>query len=106
MNSSNSADKKLVKNTIVYMIGNLSSKLLQILILPILTTLLVSEEYGLYDVIVNTVNLFIPIITLQITQGMFRDLFEADEYEKKKIISSKLIQIVYYKQHKRNDMNR
>ena len=90
MNSSNSADKKLVKNTIVYMIGNLSSKLLQILILPILTTLLVSEEYGLYDVIVNTVNLFIPIITLQITQGMFRDLFEADEYEKKKIISSVL----------------
>lgn len=79
---------RLVKNTVVYMVGNLSSKIFQMLILPILTTILLTEEYGYYDLIINTVNLVTPLITLQLGQAIFRFLFTSNEEEKRETISS------------------
>lgn len=88
MNHNQTASKRLVKNTIIYMVGNIGSKLLQMLILPILTGILLTEEYGYYDLIITTINLVTPIVTLQVVEAMFRFLFNGDEKEKRVIISS------------------
>lgn len=82
------ADKRLVKGTIVYMIGNLSSKVLQMLILPIITASLETSQYGYYDLIVTTISLVTPIITLQIIEGMFRFMFNSSKEEQKKTVST------------------
>lgn len=84
----NSASKRLAFGTIIYMIGNLTSRLLQMLILPIITGALETSEYGYYDLIVTTINLIMPIVTFQIIEGMFRYMFKADQEERKATVSS------------------
>ena len=49
MAQNQNASARLAKNTVIYMIGNLGSKILQVLILPLLTAVLLTEEYGYYD---------------------------------------------------------
>ena len=58
------------------------------LILPLLTAVLLTEEYGYYDLIVTTINLITPIATLQLVEAMFRYLFGGSEEEKRVTISS------------------
>lgn len=84
----NQASKRLAKGTIIYMIGNLSSKILQMLILPIITASLVTSEYGYYDLIITTISLVTPIITFQMIEGMFRYMFDATESEKQRTVST------------------
>ena len=86
--TSNQAEKRLAKGTIVYMIGNLSSKVLQMLILPIITASLVTSEYGYYDLIVTTISLVTPIVTLQMIEGMFRFMFNSSEDDQRRTVST------------------
>lgn len=88
MAQNQNASARLAKNTVIYMIGNLGSKILQALILPLLTAVLLTEEYGYYDLIVTTINLITPIATLQLVEAMFRYLFGGSEEEKRVTISS------------------
>lgn len=88
MAQNQNASARLAKNTVIYMIGNLGSKILQVLILPLLTAVLLTEEYGYYDLIVTTINLITPIATLQLVEVMFRYLFGGSEEEKRVTISS------------------
>lgn len=88
MAQNQNASARLAKNTVIYMIGNLGSKILQVLILPLLTAVLLIEEYGYYDLIVTTINLITPIATLQLVEAMFRYLFGGSEEEKRVTISS------------------
>lgn len=63
---------KLIKDTLIYMIGNLGSKILSILIVPLYTFYFSPEELGDYDLIITTISLFIPIIIFQVTDGVYR----------------------------------
>lgn len=87
-NRAQSATKRLAKGTIVYMIGNLSSKILQMLILPIITVSLNTKEYGYYDLIVTTISLVTPVVTLQMIEGMFRYMFNSSEEDQRKTLST------------------
>lgn len=86
--SSDSASKRLATGTVVYMIGNLMSKILQMLILPIITVSLVTTEYGYYDLIVTTISLATPIVTCQIIEGMFRYMFNSNLEEQRRTVST------------------
>ena len=84
-----SKEKQLIRNTIIYAIGNLGSKLLTFLLLPIYTAYLLESEYGSFDLIVNTVSLILPIITFQVTDGIYRFILgEEDNKKVKKYISN------------------
>lgn len=82
------ATAKLAKNTIIYIMGNFGSKILQFLILPILTMVLLTEEYGYYDLVITTINLVSPLITLQLIEAIFRFLFDENKHEQKKTVST------------------
>jgi O-antigen/teichoic acid export membrane protein len=79
---------KLMKTTILYFLGTFTSKALQFLIIPILTAVLMPEEYGYYDVVINTASVVIPIITLQVIDGMFRFLYKSTEEYATKLITN------------------
>lgn len=83
-----SASKRLATGTMVYMIGNLMSKVLQMLILPIITAALKTSEYGYYDLIVTTINLVTPVITFQMIEGMFRFMYDGTDDDKKSTVST------------------
>ena len=83
-----SRKKELAINTILIGIGNMGTKIISILLLPLYTSILSTEEYGIYDLINTIICFLIPIITLLMEESMFRFLIDCKtEEEKKKVIS-------------------
>lgn len=82
--------KELIKNTIIIALGQICTKFLWMLILPVYTQILKPEEFGLFDLYSTYWMLLGYIVFLQIEQGVFRFLIEArqDETEQKTIIST------------------
>ena len=62
--SSSKKYKTLFTDTAAFTISNFASKILVFLLLPLYTAILSTEEYGIADLITNTVNVVYPILTL------------------------------------------
>lgn len=62
----------LVANTVLMGIGTFGSKLLVFLMVRFYTGYLTPAEYGTADLITQTANLLIPLVSLDITDGVFR----------------------------------
>ena len=58
-------NKELAINTVILGIGQLIPKFLAIMLLPLLTSYLTTEEYGNYDLILSIASLLIPVVTMQ-----------------------------------------
>lgn len=70
--------KKLLKNIFYFFAGNMGSKILIFLLVPYYTHVLTTAEYGIADLISTTSMLIIPIITLSITEAVFRFSMDKD----------------------------
>lgn len=68
--------QRLATNTFLMSIGTFGSKLLVFLMVRFYTGYLTPAEYGTADLITQTANLLIPMVSLDITDGVFR--FAAD----------------------------
>ena len=64
--------QKLFSNTLAMGIGQFSSKLLSFLLVPLYTSILSTEQYGVYDLIITTVTLLTPFLTLIISEAVMR----------------------------------
>ena len=71
----------LTKNTLLYIIGNFGSKVLNFILVPLYTYYITTEEMGIYDIYYTTATLLIPVITLSISEASYRWLLD----EKSKI---------------------
>lgn len=71
-------EKKLLKNTAVYMVGNITSKIIAFLLVPLYTHYLDQSEMGTSDLIINAVSLIIPLITLSSVTSIFRFILDDD----------------------------
>lgn len=76
--------KRLGKNIILQFIGSFSSKLLSFFLVPLYTSVLSTEEYGVADYVNVTINLLYPILTMVIVEAEVR--FALDPKEDKKQI--------------------
>ncbi|MDR0743437.1 MAG: oligosaccharide flippase family protein, partial [Tannerella sp.] len=82
-------NKKLVKDIIIYGVGNIGSRLLAFLLIPFLTFFLEREEMGYYDLALTAILFLLPITTLQMRESTFRLLIDNDDpVYRKNIISS------------------
>ena len=87
-------NKELAVNTAILGIGQLIPKFLAILLLPLLTSYLTTDEYGNYDLILSIASLLIPIVTMQIQQAVFRYLLASKNVEDKTFyVTSSLVYI-------------
>lgn len=87
--------KRLIRNTGIIAIGNISTKIVSFLLLPLYTSLLLASEYGIVDYIFSVSAFCIPFVSLLMDESMFRFLIDCNtEKEKKKIISISLIIIL------------
>ncbi|MGN0521503.1 MAG: lipopolysaccharide biosynthesis protein [Eubacterium sp.] len=64
--------KKLASNTIIFAIGTFSSKILSFLLMPFVTRMMGTGDYGAADLIQQTVNVLIPIVTLAVNSAALR----------------------------------
>ena len=70
--------KDLAKNTGIFAIANFSSKVLVFLLVPLYTRTLSTSDYGFYDLAYSTIQLFLPILTLNISEATMRFLMKSD----------------------------
>lgn len=82
----NSRSEKLAKNTILFAIGNLGSKLLQIFLVPFYTRVMSTAQFGTVDVLQSIVSLLLPICSLTVYEGVFRYAMEK-EYDKRAVFT-------------------
>lgn len=77
---------KLKKNIFLIGIGSIGSKLIVFLMLPLYTSTLSSKEYGVSDLILVTINLLTPILTLVINEATLRFALDK-ELEKNQVFT-------------------
>lgn len=84
--------KRLLKNTGIIAIGNMSTKLVSFFLLPLYTSLMSKGEYGTVDYIVSISIFLVPCISLLMDESMFRFLIDCKtDKERSRIISMSLI---------------
>lgn len=82
--------KQLAKNTIIIFFGKVCTQLISFFLLPLYTSYLNTNEYGIVDLIQTYVTLLVPIITLELEMSIFRYLVDArsSKNETNKLISN------------------
>jgi Membrane protein involved in the export of O-antigen and teichoic acid len=82
--------KRLLSNTALFALSTFSSKVLVFLLMPLYTRVLTAEDYGTVDLIVQSANLLIPIVSLGIMNSVIR--FGLDKgYSKKGVFTTGLV---------------
>ncbi len=84
--------KTLVSNTALISLGTIGSKLLVFFMVRFYTGYLTTSEFGTADIITQTCNLLLPIISLGITNGVFRFAIDSN-HDKKSVFSAGLYTI-------------
>ena len=86
-NKSSSRGSKFIKDIGVYAIGNIGSKLITFLMVPLYTYFVHdTSDFGYYDLCLNVCFLLMPFFTLQLRDGAFRFLLDCDDEEKRQRI--------------------
>ena len=83
-------NEKLVKNVLLFAVGNIGSKLLQIILVPLYTRVMTSAEYGTVDIMQAVVSLLLPIFSFTIYEAVFRYAMEK-EYDKRAVFSTGIV---------------
>ena len=82
--------KRFGKNTILVFVGNAGSKIIGLLLLPIYTRFLSTDEVGITDMVGVYASIFLPVISVCVADGMFVFPKDSDKEGKKKYFSSGL----------------
>lgn len=87
--------KTLLNGTIIYFIGNILTQLISIVLLKYITGSISTKEYGYFNLIVTIDNLVTPMITLQISDAVFRFFIKAKSIHEKKYIYSSGTTVIF-----------
>lgn len=81
--------KKLIKKTGLYFIGNLSSKILAFLLVPIYAYYISKGDLGYYDYTQTVMNVAVPIVFCAIWEAILKYILQEDSEEtKKKVLAT------------------
>ncbi|GEM_PF-118866 len=85
--------RKLIINIFTFAIGNLSSKIVLFLLVPLYTYKLSTAEFGNIDLVLVKANLLLPIISLCINESVFRFAISPNEtrIERKETFTNSVI---------------
>lgn len=81
--------KKLLSDAGLFVISNFASRVMIFFLLPLYTRVLTTTEYGIVDLLTNTINLIYPIFTLSIAEATLRFALEKD-VENSEVLSASL----------------
>lgn len=91
-----SKNKELVKNTLILTIGKLCTQFVSFLLLPLYTSILNTNDFGIVDLFTTYVSLLMPLVCFQLDQGLFRFILEKrnDNDGIKELFSSLLVVVI------------
>lgn len=70
--------KVLLSNTAVFAVGNILVKLIAFVLMPLYTSALTTEEYGVSELLNSTTEIVIPIATVCIIEALYRFSIDKD----------------------------
>lgn len=76
--------KVTVKTTVIYSLGNLSTKLVGFILIPLFTTHLTIREYGIYGILEAVSQIIIALFGLGLYNAFYRWYWDKDYADKKK----------------------
>lgn len=82
--------KKLINNSLIFAIGNLGTKVIAILLVPLYTYYLTPSEYGITDLITTSTNLLLPIVSLSIFDAVLRFVMDQDA-DKESVLTNGIV---------------
>lgn len=86
-NISTNRGSKFLKDIGIYAIGNIGSKIITFLMIPLYTYFVPNKsDFGYYDVCLTMCFLLMPFVTLQMRDGAFRFLLDCDDNIKRQRI--------------------
>lgn len=85
----NNRIKDLLSNTLLFALANMGSKILVFLMIPLYTSVLTTEEYGISDMVHTTAQMLFPVLTGMIADAVLRFCFIEKE-DKKCVFSTGL----------------
>ena len=87
--------KQLFKTSAIYFIGQICSKLIWFLLLPLYTNFISVTDYGFYDLVISILNVVIPVVFIEIWSGSLRFTLETQDTNEKRIILNNCIIISF-----------
>jgi len=88
-NKSGNRGSKFIKDIGIYAIGNIGSKLITFLMVPLYTYFVHDRsDFGFYDISLTICFLLLPFVTLQLRDGAFRFLLDCDDREQQQRITT------------------
>lgn len=86
---------RLLKNTGIIAIGNLSTKAISFFLLPLYTAILSTHEYGVIDYMITLSMFCVPCISFLMDEAIFRFLIDCKNKEEKSTIISNSFILVF-----------
>lgn len=74
----NNRNSYLFKNTMIFTIGNLATRLIAFILIPLYTNILSTTEYGTVDLVVTICTIAVPFLTLNIAESVMRFNLDKD----------------------------
>lgn len=68
----NNRNRYLFKNTVIFAVGSLGTKLINFFLVPLYTNILTPSEYGTADLIYSIVSVLVSLLTLNICESVMR----------------------------------
>lgn len=82
--------QKLVNNSFIFTIGSFGSRVINLIMIPLYTHALTTGQYGTVDIIITSVSLLMPLVTLSLSQAALRFAIDAKNDLEKNIIFQNL----------------
>lgn len=76
-------DKYLLKNTAIFALGSIATKIITFFLVPLYTNVLSAKQYGILDLILTIGTIAIPIITFNISESVMRFNLDKDAQRNK-----------------------
>ncbi len=89
--SQNKGSLRFIKNTAIFFVGNILSKLISFLLLPLYTSIIPTEDMGVYDVSITLVTMLLSFFYFEIWSAVLRYLYDGKtEEDKNRVIKGGL----------------
>ena len=84
----------LLKNTSIFALSNIAMKLINFILVPLYTYCLSTSEYGVADLLFAISSVLVPVITLNIVEGIYRFSLDKDA-DNDKILSISFVLLIF-----------
>ncbi|MGH2106887.1 lipopolysaccharide biosynthesis protein [Aerococcus urinaeequi] len=88
--------KKLLNNVIIFSLGNLGSKIITFMLVPLYTYYLSQSEYGTVDLVTVTVSMLVPIVSLSMHEAVLRFVMKKNKEDFHVLFNALFISILGY----------